>query len=174
MSYHANISMVLYLVQTIMPNIWSHRPDVNLWIVGKDPPNEIRALQKESRITVTGTVSDIRPFLQKATIAVAPLTYGAGIQNKVLESMACAIPLISTPQAISAIGVQPGKEILVAQDPGEFADSILFLLENPQVQQRIGEAGRQYVEQNHRWSTITRQLEGVYDEVIDAKQRVRT
>ena len=90
MSYHANISMVLFLVQKIMPNIWSHKPDVNLWIVGKDPPNEIRALQKESRITVTGTVSDIRPFLQKATISVAPLTYGAGIQNKVLESMACA------------------------------------------------------------------------------------
>jgi glycosyltransferase involved in cell wall biosynthesis len=117
-------------------------------------------------ITVTGTVNDIRPFLQKATIAVAPLTYGAGIQNKVLESLACATPLISTPQAVSALKVQTGREVLVANEPGEFAGLVLYLLDNPEYQQRLGEAGR--------WSTITRQLEGVYDEVIDAKQRVRT
>jgi len=174
MSYHANISMVMYLVQSIMPIIWSRRPDVQLCIVGKDPSSEIQAFANKPGITVTGTVNDIRPFLQKATIAVAPLTYGAGIQNKVLESLACATPLISTPQAVSALKVQPGREVLVANEPGEFAGLVLYLLDNPHYQQRLGEAGRQYVEQNHRWSTITRQLEGVYDEVIDAKQRVRT
>lgn len=170
MSYHANISMVLYLVQSIMPIIWSRRPDVQLWIVGKDPSNEIQALANQPGVMVTGTVNDIRPYLQKATIAVAPLTYGAGIQNKVLESLACATPLISTPQAVSAIGVEPGREVLVASEPGEFAGLVLYLLENPQCRQRLGEAGRKYVEQNHPWTRITDQLEGEYDEVIHTEQ----
>ena len=82
MSYHANVSMVKYLVENIMPIIWERKPGVKLWIVGKNPTKEIRDLAENSAITITGTVEDIRPYLQSATVAVAPITYGAGIQNK--------------------------------------------------------------------------------------------
>ncbi len=122
-------------------------------------------------ITVTGTVSDIRPYLQQATIAVAPLAYGVGIQNKILEALSCATPVVTTPQGVSALEVTPGRDLLVAQDPGSFAEQVLTLLADPQRQQRIGQAGRLYVEEHHKWETIAAQLEGAYHELINAHHR---
>jgi glycosyltransferase involved in cell wall biosynthesis len=171
MSYHANITMTLSLYQSIMPLIWEKRPDVKLWIVGKDPTPEILALGEHPSVTVTGTVSDIRPYLQQATIAVAPLTYGVGIQNKILEAFACATPVITTPQAVSALNVMPGRDVLVALDPRVFAEQVLDLLGDPQRQQRIGQAGRLYVEAHHKWETIAAQLEGAYHESIHSGLR---
>ncbi len=174
MSYHANFTMVHYLVKEIMPAIWSHRPDVKLWVVGKDPPPEIRAFAINPAISVTGSVGDIRPYLQRATIAVAPLIYAAGIQNKVLEAMACATPVVSTSQAISALSVQPDRDILIADEPGEFAGKVLSLLNSPQKLREIGQAGRRYVEERHSWRDITQQLEGIYLESIHRKRSSRS
>jgi sugar transferase (PEP-CTERM/EpsH1 system associated) len=169
MSYHANISMVNYMVTEIMPRIWARRPDVRLWIVGKDPPSSIRNLDDSSLIYVTGTVPDIRPFLQHATVAVVPLVYGTGVQNKVLESMACGTPVVTTPLAVTALSVQPGRDLLVADNPQEFADAILTLLGDSQRQRSLGMAGRRYVEKKHRWENIALQLEDIYHEVIAEK-----
>jgi glycosyltransferase involved in cell wall biosynthesis len=169
MSYHANISMVNYLISEIMPLVWKEKPEVTLWIVGKDPPRRILNLAKSSLIRVTGTVPDMRPYLQRATAAVVPLVYGTGVQNKVLESMACGTPVVSTSLAIAALGVLPGKDLLVADRPEEFARHILSLIESPELQRSLGMAGRQYVEENHRWGTIAKQLEGIYHEVITEK-----
>ncbi len=166
MSYHANISMVLHFVNEILPRIRSRRPDIELWIVGKDPPREILTLAEHPEITVTGTVPDIRPFLRLATVAVAPLTYGVGVQNKVLEAMACGIPVVSTPAALSALKVVPEKEVLLAANPEAFTHAVLSVLDNQQRQRELGEAGRRYVERNHRWSQITEKLETIYDEII--------
>lgn len=166
MSYHANISMSLYLVREIMPMIWAERPDVKLNIVGKDPPLEVRELSKNPAITVTGMVPDIRAYLQKATIAVSPLVYGTGIQNKVLEAMACATPVVSTPQAVSALKVQGGREILLGHSPYDFARKVINLLNDPDQQGGIGQAGRRYVERYHPWSLMAAQLEQTYEEVV--------
>jgi len=166
MSYHANVTMLLHFVHDILPFIHTHRPDVKLCVVGKDPPREVRALAQNPSIVVTGSVPDIRPYLQRATVAVAPLTYGAGIQNKVLEAMACATPVVATPQAVSALNVLPGRDVLLAREPAAFAETVLDLLEAPQQQRQIGEAGRRYVEKHHPWAVIAEQLEEVYNEVI--------
>jgi sugar transferase (PEP-CTERM/EpsH1 system associated) len=162
MSYHANVAMVGYLVQEIMPHIWSVRPDVRLQIVGRNPPREIQALGENHSISVISNVPDIPPYLQRATIALAPILYGVGVQNKVLEAMACATPVVSTPQAVSALQVQDGLEICVAQDPERFAAAVLRLLENPQERDHLGRAGRMYVEQHHQWTSIAIQLEELY------------
>jgi len=162
MSYHANVTMVLNLVNEIMPLVWKHKPDVNLWIVGKDPARELLDLTQNPVITVTGTVDDIRPYMQTATIAVAPIQYGAGIQNKVLEAMACGTPVISTSKAISALEVRPGRDLLVADEPREYAKNIIALLDDREAQDKIGDAGRSYVEQHHNWDHIAAQLEEIY------------
>jgi polysaccharide biosynthesis protein PslH len=169
MSYHANATMVLHLVLNILPAIWARRPEVKLCVVGKDPPRQVRALAKDPRISVIGTVHDIRPYLQRATVAVAPLTYGAGIQNKVLEAMACATPVVASPQAVSALEVKPGEDLLVGREPAEFAQAVLGLLDSTEQQVCIGEAGRRFVEGHHRWNKIASQLVGVYDELVNAK-----
>jgi sugar transferase (PEP-CTERM/EpsH1 system associated) len=169
MSYHANITMVLYLAREIMPHVWASRPDVRLQIVGKDPSPEIQALAKQEAIDITGSVPDLSTYLQRATMAVTPILYGVGIQNKVLEAMACATPVVSTPQAVSAINVQDGREVRVAQEPAAFARAILELLDNPEKRQQIGAAGREFVEKNHQWSGLAADIEKIYQEVCHAR-----
>jgi glycosyltransferase involved in cell wall biosynthesis len=112
MSYYANVTMAMHLVNEIMPLEGTGKPGVKLRIVGKDPPNEIKSLAKAPTITVTSMVDDIRPYLQFATLAVAPIQHSAGIQNKVLEAMACGTRVISTSRAISALDVQSVQDLL--------------------------------------------------------------
>jgi glycosyltransferase involved in cell wall biosynthesis len=162
MSYHPNINMVLNLVKNIMPIIWKQDPNVKLQIVGKDPGRKILALSENSAIEVTGTVDDIRPYLKNATIALTPITYGVGIQNKVLEAMACNTPVVSTSQAVSALDVSAGEDILVADDPIDYANLVIGLLQNPNRREKVGLAGRNYVENNHNWLHITEKLEEIY------------
>jgi sugar transferase (PEP-CTERM/EpsH1 system associated) len=174
MSYHANVTMVLFLANEILPLVWERKPEVKLWVVGKDPSSQIKNLAQNPAITVTGTVDDIRPYLRSATIAVAPIQYGAGIQNKVLEAMACGAPVIVTSQAISALEAQPGQDLLVAEEPIEFAETILALLDDRERQRKIGAAGRRYVGQHHNWDHIAAQLEEIYLAAIDEKQRIKS
>ncbi len=166
MSYHANITMVLHLVNEIMPLVWAQRPSVKLIIVGKDPVHEITTLANNPNIVVTGTVDAITPYLQQATIAVAPITYGAGVQNKVLEAMACATPVITTSRAISALRAVPDEDVMVADNVTDFASAILRVLSDPEKQKMLGKNGRRYVEAYHQWSAIAAQLETIYQETI--------
>ena len=170
MSYHANITMTLNLVNEIMPLVWKQRPDVRVLIVGKDPGREIKALDAHPAIRVTGTVEDIRPYLWSSTLAVAPVTYGAGIQNKVLEAMACAAPVVASTQAGSALDVVPDRDLILAEGTRAFAGAILELLEDSQHRRELGTAGRRYVEVHHHWDQIAAQLEVIYREVIQCKQ----
>jgi polysaccharide biosynthesis protein PslH len=166
MSYHANVTMTLYFLQTVMPRIWAQRPDVRLDIVGKDPPRAILAAGEHANVRVTGAVDDIRPYLRQATVAVAPVAYGAGIQNKVLEAMACATPVVATPQAISALAAVPERDLLVARQPETMAGAILSLLAAPAKARQIGQNGRGYVEKYHHWANVAHQLEERYFEVM--------
>ena len=169
MSYHANVSMVFELVENIFPIILAKRPDAKLWIVGKDPVQDILSLDIYPNITVTGTVQDIRPFLQKATVAVAPLTYGAGIQNKVLEAMACSTPVVAYPQGVAALSVVAEKDMLLGKTPHDFAMQVLRLLDNCDLRNDIGRNGRRFVEKNHNWKTITIELLDLYKQAIEHK-----
>jgi glycosyltransferase involved in cell wall biosynthesis len=166
MSYHANVTMCLNFVSQVMPLIWNKKPGVKLWIVGKDPTPALWTLEKNPAVKVTGTVPDMRPYLQKAALAVAPLTYGVGIQNKVLEAMACATPVVASPQAVSALEAVPGQDIAVSRSPEDFAQTILHLMDEPTERERLGLNGRKYVEANHRWADIAAHLEEVYHGVL--------
>jgi glycosyltransferase involved in cell wall biosynthesis len=169
MSYHANVAMALSFVQEIMPLVWDRLPNTKVTIVGKDPPKQVWALARDSRISVTGTVDDIRPYLQTATLAAAPVAYGAGIQNKVLEAMACGAPVVSSPQAVSALDCLPGRDLLVARDPADFSQAILGLLGDPVRRIELGQAGRRYVERQHNWEEIAGQLEEIYLEELRSR-----
>ena len=166
LSYHANVNMVLYLLNEIMPLIWRSRPDVKLWVVGKDPPGDIREFQQHPNVEVTGTVPDLRLYLQRAAVAVAPITYGAGIQNKVLEAMACSTPVVCTPKAVSALEFISDSEIIVKETPEAFAEGVVKLLDNVELSRKIGMAGRRYVEEHHDWANISTSLENIYHQVI--------
>jgi glycosyltransferase involved in cell wall biosynthesis len=167
MSYHANVATALDLATQVMPRVWEHRPDARLSIAGKDPTPELSALAADSRITVTGTVPDLRPYLAQATVAVSPIRYGVGIQNKLLEAMAMTTPVVSTPQATTALQAQPGRELLVADTAQGIAEAVITLLTDDVLRHQIGHAGRRYVEAFHDWDKIAEKLERVYREVTE-------
>jgi len=187
MSYHANATAAIRFVQDVMPAVWSHMPDVRLYIVGKDPTREVTKLGESPwgirsnghsegspgpRVLVTGTVDDVRPYLRRAAVAVAPIRYGVGIQNKVLEALACGAPVVATSQAASALEIRSGAELMIASDPSEFARMVVALLDRPDERARLASAGRAYVERRHGWPALGTRLAGVYrDTRAGAKDR---
>ena len=166
MSLAANIVMAQFLVNEIMPLVWAQQPEARLVIAGRDPVREVRALAADPRVMVTGTVQDMRPYLHSSVISLAPLLFGLGIQNKVLEAMACATPVVATPQAIGGLNVTPGKDVVVAEDAVAFAHAVVDLMQDPPRQRSIGQAGRDYVEKHHDWPLVIDQLESMYRSLL--------
>lgn len=166
MSYHANIAAALDLVAQVMPLVWQHLPEATLVIAGKDPSAQLKAAADDPRITITGTVPDLRPYLAQAAVSVSPIRYGVGIQNKVLEAMAMATPVITTPQALTSLQAQAGRDLLIADTPQAVAKAAVTLLSDQALRQQIGQAGRGYVESYHDWHGAAEKLEAVYREVI--------
>ena len=171
MSYHANVTAALHLVNDIMPAVWAQRPDAEVWLVGKEPPPELRALDsgaqaQERRVVVTGAVPAMQEYIQSAAVAAAPLLYGAGIQNKVLEAMACATPVVASPQASQSLAAVAGQDFLRASTPPEFAAAIVALLQSPTLRQSVGCAGRRFVETHHSWDSAVAQLATIYAATI--------
>jgi sugar transferase (PEP-CTERM/EpsH1 system associated) len=166
MSYHANVTMAVDFVKGILPKVLARVPEAHLKIVGKDPSRDVMALHHPPEVEVVGTVPDVRPYLREAAVAVAPLPYGAGVQSKVLEAMACSTPVVLSTVAARGIRLEPERDALVAEGEEEFAGAVARLLGDPELRAQIGRAGRRYVEQHHDWLKIARQLEGVYDEIV--------
>ena len=169
MSYHANVTALLYFMANIFPLVRAARPDVRLLVVGSDPPPSVRALGCDRSITVTGHLADIRPALSRATIAICPMIVKAGIQNKLLEAMAMSLPVVATSNAVQGLSVAAGRDLLVADDPAEFASHVCRLLNSPALRQRIGLAARGFVELHHRWDAAARMLESLYVGAVEQR-----
>jgi sugar transferase (PEP-CTERM/EpsH1 system associated) len=163
MSYHANVAAALYFAREVLPRIWARDPGVRFQIVGKDPPEAVRQLATDGRIQVTGTVDDLRLYLARAAVAVCPVPYAVGVQFKVLEAMAMGTPVVCTPAAFAGLDTQE-EQVLVADDPDEFATQVLRTLSDPALAEWLSAAGRRYVEAHHSWEAGARRLVEVYEE----------
>ena len=141
---------------------------VKVKLVGSSPSPDVLALAERSGplVTVTGHVLDMQPYLGAATLAVAPMAYGAGIQNKVLEAMACGTPVVASPQAVAALPESVQPALLIAADAASSAAAILRLLRDPALQASLGQRGRAYVSTYFDWSTVTAELETIYDGLL--------
>jgi len=166
LSYHTNVTSVLHFYHHILPLIRARRPDVRLLLIGRDPVPAIQALAADPNVEVTGYVPDVRRHLARATVSVCPMRAGAGVSNKVLESMAMGLPVVSTSLATAALAVEHDRELLIADDPVDFADMVLALLSSARLRARLGKQARAYVEAHHRWPAIADQLEQHYQDIV--------
>jgi glycosyltransferase involved in cell wall biosynthesis len=168
MGYHANVTAAAWLVGEVMPRVWARRPDATLALVGPDPPAGLRAraARAPGPVTVTGRVPDVRPWLAGATLAVAPLVYAVGVQNKLLEALATATPVVTTPEGAAGLGARPGEDLVVASGAPALAAAVVDLLGDAAARARLGRSGRRWVERHHDPRAAAAALEAVYREAI--------
>jgi sugar transferase (PEP-CTERM/EpsH1 system associated) len=152
MDYWPNVDAVCWFAQNSLPAILAARPRARFYIVGMQPSAVVQALARDSRIVVTGRVTDVRPYLQHARVIVVPLRVARGIQNKVLEAMAMARPVVVSAGAAGALSAVPGTEIEVAADALEFVDKTLALMDSVRGDS-MGVAARARVMADYDWAT---------------------
>jgi len=153
LDYNANLDGVTWLCRKIWPAVRRRRPEAVFRLVGSNPGPAAQRLGKLPGVELVGQVPDVRPYLNEAVLAVAPLRVARGIQNKVLEAMAMARPVVATPQALEGIGATPEIHVCQAATPDEWVDSISDLLANPARCADLGRAGRAFVEERFQWKT---------------------
>ena len=176
MDYWPNIDAVQWFAQDILPSVRAKHPNATFYIVGSRPTAQVQELSKLPGVRVTGTVPDVRPYIAHAQISVAPLRIARGIQNKVLEAMAMAKPVVVSPQALEGIDAQPGRELMLAENADQFGSAISALLTKPNP--TLGHAARDKVETIYGWTSNLARVDALLDvrmhnpaQTIDARAR---
>jgi polysaccharide biosynthesis protein PslH len=162
MSFGPNVAAVGWFVSDVLPLIRASRGDVHLSIVGRDPGPEVCDLALDPAVTVTGEVDDVRPFLSRAEVVVAPMVDGGGIKNKILEAFAMQRPVVATPLGAEGIAVRPGQDLLVAEGPEAFATAVVALLADANRAAQIAAAGRALVVSRYTWGACARRYAELY------------
>lgn len=165
MSFGPNVAAARWFVGDVLPRLRSLRPDVTVTIVGRDPVASVLALADDPAVTVTGGVDDVRPFLARAAVVVAPMVSGSGIKNKILEAMAMQRPVVATGLAADGLAAQPGRDLLVADGADAFAAAVESLLADPRRAAAVAAAGRALVEARYTWEACAAGYAALYAEL---------
>lgn len=162
MDYRPNEQAALWVVEALMPVLRARLPDATFHVVGRNPTARLLAHDGRAGVRVWGAVPDVRPFLAAADAVLAPLLIARGVQNKVLEAMAMARPVVLTPEAATGIAAEDGAQWLVCPpDPVAMAARIEFLFADPEASARMGAAARRFVLERHDWEAMLAPLAGL-------------
>jgi polysaccharide biosynthesis protein PslH len=176
MFWAPNVEGVLWFARQVWPIVAAKIPKATFTIAGKDPPAEIRELSYinngRSSIQVTGYVPDPQPFLERAGVFVVPLLSGGGMRVKIIDAWRWGLPIVSTSIGAEGINIQPGKNIMIADDPEAFALAILKILRQPNFAAQLRINGRHWVEENYDWRTVYSKWDSIYD--THANNQVRS
>ena len=145
------------------------RPKLVFYIVGGDPPEEVRQLAGPN-VVVTGTVPDVRPYVYKAAVFVVPLRMGGGTRLKVLEGLSMKKAMVSTSLGCEGIDVVDGTHLLIADTPEAFANAVLRVLGDPALVDRLATAGRDLVDRHYRWERVVGDLEEFFATLLERPQ----
>jgi glycosyltransferase involved in cell wall biosynthesis len=168
MDYYPNQLCMFEFCANVLPRLRAKRPAVRLQIVGADPSPAVRKLGELAGVAVTGSVDDVRPYVARAALTVAPLRIARGTQNKILEAMAMGVPVICTHVAAGGVDAVPGEHLLAASTPEEMCSAILLILENRAERERLSRAGRARVLSHHVWPHSMQRLETIIERCLDS------
>jgi sugar transferase (PEP-CTERM/EpsH1 system associated) len=171
MDYFANVDGVVFFAREILPLLRRRHPELEVLIVGRSPAPAVRALGELPGVSVTGAVGDVRPFLTRAWVFVAPLRIAQGVQNKVLEAMAMDLPVVCSDRVLAGLadgGFRHDRDLLAvplsernAEGAQSFASCVTALLEDAGARARLAECARQRLAVSYRWSTNLDRFEEV-------------
>jgi polysaccharide biosynthesis protein PslH len=165
MDWYPNRDAVKFFTQRIFPAIRAEYPAVRFIVAGRNPPNDfVAGFRSAPNIEFTGTVPDMRPYLASATVIVVPLRLGGGTRIKILEACAAGKPVVSTSIGAEGLDLEPRTEIIVADDPADFARSVVSLLHEPAKCAALAKSGRAAVVERYSQSTLRRALDSLISE----------
>lgn len=162
MDYWPNVDAACWFASEVLPRIREVEPAARFYVVGMNPAPAVRALEANGAVTVTGRVDDVRPWLAHADCAVAPLRVARGIQNKVLEAMAMARPVVVWQSLSTSLDARLGQDFLAAGDAASFSAEVLSLFDRDRAQ-AVGESARVRIEQVYRWDGALARLDAWLD-----------
>lgn len=157
MNYEPNVVAVTTFAKNIFPKLNETFEDLRFVIVGAHPDKRVQMLSKNPNIIVTGFVEDLKPYFQQATIVVAPMLTGAGIQNKIIQAMSYACCVVTTPIGVEGLDIV-NNELAVFANESEMVDGIISLLKNIELRRQMGLSARKYVMDNLSEDVIATQF----------------
>jgi polysaccharide biosynthesis protein PslH len=163
LNWYPNISAIQFFVREAWPLIKQQCPDVRLYVAGNKPSDSLcRWLKQDSNIVVVPSPEDIRPWIERSSVCVCPFRDGGGTKLKILDAMAMAKPVVATTKGCEGLRVTHRENILVADNPRDFALEVIRALDNKLLRRQLGMAGRVLVERHYGWEVIGFQLEQAY------------
>ena len=163
MNWFPNRDAVLYMAESVWPELSARLPDARLTIVGASPPQTILDLAaRDRRVTTTGFVDDVRPYMERAQVYLCPMRDGGGTRLKILDALAMGVPIVATQMALEGIDVEPGKDVLVANEPAAFVRQIERAVTDRALWTQLSDNGRAFVERHFAWPVIRREMEAAF------------
>jgi sugar transferase (PEP-CTERM/EpsH1 system associated) len=164
MDWLPNEDGIFYFADQILPLVRKEVPNATLTVVGRSPSARLLALaEKNGGISITGRVDDVRPYMNRGTVYIVPLRIGGGTRIKIFEAMAMGKAVVSTSIGAEGLPVAPDENIVLADQPEEFAARVVSLLRDPAFRKQIGNAARGLVEQNYGWGSVASQFSSVFE-----------
>jgi len=171
--HEPNVDAVLWFAREVYPLISRRHPETDVWIVGQEPTDEIKALAGR-HVHVLGWVPETAPYLNRALVSIAPLRYGSGMKGKIGEALEYGVPVVTTSVGAEGIGIVNGVHALVADTPMEFADSVCRLMEDEALWNRVSASGGQLLEERWGAAHMRQRLEALLSELLTGQTRGRT
>ena len=162
-----NVNASRFFVDEILPRIQDRGLDVTYYIVGQNPTDEVQKMGEQPGVVVTGTVDDVRPFLERSAVVVAPYRMGSGVKHKIPIAFAMGKPVVGTPNACHGIEVTHERNVMIAESPASFADAIHELLNSEEKRKNLGEHAQSFIREEYSWRAITEQLLSSIESLIE-------
>jgi glycosyltransferase involved in cell wall biosynthesis len=162
--YPPNADGIRWFLTEVFPRVRQELPGASLTVIGKNPPPDFlrMAEEKTNGLQVTGYVDDLEPYLEKAAAMVVPLRAGGGMRVRILEAFARGMPVVTTSIGLEGIDARSGEEVLVADDPQDFARAVLRLLREKELREKLSAQGRSLAVSHYDWKVVLNQMEAIY------------
>ena len=161
-----NVEGLQYFFQKIWPGILKAVPGANITIIGRFPPPEILAYSHRDSVVFTDYVPDVRPYLQRHSVFVAPVISGAGLRGKILEAMAMGKPVVATKRCAEGYPFERGRDLMISDTPEDFIRDTVTLLQDPDRRRKMGNTARLRVEEHFGVDQLTEVFERIHEDVM--------